>query len=94
MGRRYELTRIRPLPAQSEYIEGVYQITKQVENIIIPRGVMRKGMNPLPPKAMEIHKLALRVGYDVSPAKFKAILRDEYGMTLNGYAEYMSKFLD
>ena len=80
--------------AQSEYIEGVYQITKQVENIIIPRGVMRKGMNPLPPKAMEIHKLALRVGYDVSPAKFKAILRDEYGMTLNGYAEYMSKFLD
>ena len=43
---------------------------------------------------MDLHQLALRVGYDVSPAQFKMVLKETYHMDLNGYAEYMSKFLD
>lgn len=82
------------IKAESDNVEGVYQITKQVENIIIPRGVMRTGKNPIPPEAMDLHQLALRVGYDVSPAQFKMVLKETYNMDLNGYAEYMSKFLD
>ena len=83
------------IKAQRHDIEGVYQITKQVDNIIIPRGILRTGKNPVPPEAMNLHELALKVSRcEVSPARFKSILRENYNMDLNGYAEYMSKLLD
>ena len=82
------------IKAECDNVEGVYQITKQVENIIIPRGVMRTGRSPIPAEAMQLHQLAKRVGYDVSPAQFKMVLQENYHMDLNGYAEYMSRFLE
>ena len=80
---------------RGDVAEGVHQITKQVDNIIIPRGIRRTGKNPLPPEAMRIHEMALKVADgSVEPVVFKAALRNEYGMTLEGYADYMSRFLD
>ena len=80
---------------RGDVVEGVHQITKQVENIIIPRGIRRTGRNPLSPEAQSLHALALQVAEGkVEPPVFKATLRTEYNMTLEGYAEYMSKFLD
>lgn len=81
--------------AQSQKVEGVYQITKQVEGVIMPRGVLRSGKCPLTAEAMTIHQQALRVANcEVSPAAFERFLQSNYGLDLNGYAKYMAKFLD
>ena len=76
-------------------VEGVYQISKQVENIIIPRGILRTGKCPLSREAMIIHQQALKVANcEVSPAVFEHFLKNNYGMDMNGYAKYMSRFLE
>ncbi|MBQ9504598.1 MAG: hypothetical protein IJU93_06270 [Lachnospiraceae bacterium] len=75
-------------------IEGIRQISKQVNNIIEPRAMMRTGKSCLTQEAMEIHQMALRVGKEITPVEFEHILRVDYGMTLTGYADYMASFLD
>lgn len=80
--------------AQGQTVEGVRQITKQVDKIIVPRGLARKGGTPLTAQAQELHQLALRVGDDIAPAEFEHILKTEFNMDLDGYCDYMAKFLD
>ncbi len=80
--------------AQGELVEGIRQITKQIENIAIPRSIARNGINAIPTKAMLIHRMALRVGDTLSPAEFKYILKNYYDLTLEGYADMMSKYVD
>ena len=81
--------------SQGQMVEGVYQISKQVENIITPRGVLRTGKCPLTQEAMIIHQQALKVAdCEVAPAVFERFLKSNYGMDLNGYAKYMSRFLN
>ena len=80
--------------AHGETVEGVRQITKQVDNIVIPRSIARNGENVLPKDAMTLHRIALRVGEDLSPGEFEYILKEQYDLTLDGYAELMSSYLD
>ena len=80
--------------AHGETVEGVRQITKQVDNIVIPRSIARNGKNVLPKDAMTLHRIALRVGEDLSPGEFEYILKEQYNLTLDGYAELMSSYLD
>ena len=81
--------------SQGQMVEGVYQISKQVENIIIPRGILRTGKCPLSREAMIIHQQALKVANcEVPPAVFERFLKNNYGMDMNGYAKYMSQFLE
>ena len=54
---------------------------------------MRTGHSALTAEAREIHQLALRVGEDIAPAEFTHILREDYGLTLEGYADLMAGFL-
>ncbi len=74
-------------------VEGIRQITKQVDKIIEVRSVMRTGKGALTMEARQIHQLALRVGEDIAPAEFTHILREDYGLTLEGYADLMAGFL-
>lgn len=81
--------------SEGQMVEGVYQISKQVENIITPRGILRTGKCPLSREAMIIHQQALKVANcEVSPAVFEHFLKNNYGMDMNGYAKYMSRFLE
>ena len=81
--------------SQGQMVEGVYQISKQVENIIIPRGILRTGRCPLSREAMIIHQQALKVANcEVPPAVFERFLKNNYGMDIDGYAKYMSQFLE
>ncbi|MCR4596965.1 MAG: hypothetical protein K5673_09300 [Lachnospiraceae bacterium] len=77
-------------------VEGVRQITKQVEKIINIRSMKRTGMKlaDMYPEIMELHELALRVGDDVDPIEFIHVLREDYGLDLIGYADLMSHLLD
>ena len=83
--------------SQGQTVEGVRQITKQVDKIIIPRRCAWYSLDKtggLPPEFFDIQQIALRVGDDVSPALFEHILKKNYGMDLNTYADYVSKFLE
>lgn len=79
---------------RGDEVEGIYQLHKQVQNIIIERGLRRTGKNPLTPEAKTLHEMAEKVvdGY-ISPAEFKATLRIDYNMSLEGFVDYMCKFL-
>jgi hypothetical protein len=79
---------------RGDEVEGIYQLHKQVQNIIIERGLRRTGKNPLTPEAKILHEMAEKVvdGY-ISPAEFKATLRIDYNMSLEGFVDYMCKFL-
>ena len=80
--------------SKDDLVDGVRQITKQVDNIVIPRSIARNGENVLPKDAMTLHRIALRVGEDLSPGEFEYILKEQYDLTLDGYAELMSSYLD
>ena len=73
--------------------EGIRQITKQTDNIIVPRGVQRGVGNPLPSHLQDLHALAKRVGQDVSPAEFTKALQ-KYKLDLNTWAEQVSKLVN
>ncbi len=75
-------------------VEGVRQITKQVDKIIEVRSMMRTANHALTQEALEIHRLALRVGEDIPPGVFTHILKKYYNMDLSQYAEYMASFLN
>lgn len=76
-------------------VEGIRQITKQVENIAIPRRCLlcKEGEAIIPKDMLRLHSQALRVGTDLSPVEFENILRVEYNMSLYDYANRMSKLL-
>ena len=80
---------------RGDEVEGIYQLHKQVQNIIIERGVRRTGKNPLTTDAIILHEMAEKVvdGY-ISPIDFKATLRNDYNMSLEGFVDYMCKFLN
>ena len=79
---------------RGDEVEGIYQSHKQVQNIIIERGLRRTGKNPLTPEAMTLHEMAQKVvdGY-LAPSEFKATLRIDYNLTLEGFVDYMCTFL-
>lgn len=82
--------------AQAQKVEGVRQITKQFDKIIDARNTYSVGRgNPtkITPKIREIHGVAKRVGDDISPAIFEKILREDYGLPLDGYADMISECL-
>ncbi|MBE6910195.1 MAG: hypothetical protein E7474_11585 [Ruminococcaceae bacterium] len=76
-------------------VEGIRQITKQVENIAIPRrcALCKEGEVIIPKDLLKLHNQALRVGTELSPVEFENILRVEYNMSLNDYADRMSELL-
>jgi hypothetical protein len=80
--------------SQGQTVEGVRQITKQINNIAIPRSIAKHGMNVIPYEAMELQRIALRVGDTLSPAEFVWILKNDFGMTLDGFADFMSKYVE
>ncbi len=80
--------------AQGQTVEGVRQITKQMEKIVIPRSIAKPEFYHIPYEAMKLHRTALRVGDTLSPAEFIWILENDYGLTLDGYADLMSRFLE
>ncbi len=80
--------------AQGQTVEGVRQITKQINNIAIPRSIARNGMNAIPHRVMQLQRVALRVGDTLSPAEFIFILKNEYGLTLNSFADLMSRYVE
>ena len=73
--------------------EGIRQITKQTDNIIIPRGLARNCTNPLPDNLLELHQLAKRVGKDVSPAEFARALKNQK-LDLVTWADAVSKYVN
>ncbi|MBO6054989.1 MAG: hypothetical protein J6P31_05655, partial [Oscillospiraceae bacterium] len=82
--------------AQSYYVEGTRQITKQVTKIANPRNtyhMAKGGSDMFSQQAREIHELALKVGENMSPAEFFYILRKDYGIDKYAYTEMMSKCL-
>ena len=80
--------------AQGQRVEGIRQLTKQTEKIIIPRRAAWYTRGKLPPEAMELHGIAKLVDTEcLAPAVFEHILKTEYGMTLDQYADYVAKLL-
>ncbi|MBQ1429082.1 MAG: hypothetical protein IIZ06_05385, partial [Kiritimatiellae bacterium] len=79
--------------AVGDVCEGIRQITKQTDNIIIPRGANRVLGHPMPPHLQDLHALAKRVGQDVSPAEFTKALQ-KYKLDLNTWADQVSKCLN
>ena len=80
--------------AQGQKVEGIRQLTKQTEKIIIPRRAAWYTRGKLPPEAMELHGIAKLVDTEcLAPAVFEHILKTEYGMTLDQYADYVAKLL-
>ena len=79
--------------AVGDVCEGIRQITKQTDNIIVPRGANRVLGHPMPPHLQDLHALAKRVGQDVSPAEFTKALQ-KYKLDLNTWADQVSKCLN
>ncbi len=79
--------------AMGDVCEGIRQITKQTDNIIVPRGANRVLGHPMPPHLQDLHALAKRVGQDVSPAEFTKALQ-KYKLDLNTWADQVSKCLN
>ena len=79
--------------AVGDMCEGIRQIVKQTEGIIIPRGNYRCGGNPLPTHLQELHALAKRVGTDVSPTEFVKALKS-HNLDLNSWADTVSKYVN
>jgi hypothetical protein len=80
--------------AQGQTVEGVRQITKQMEKIVIPRSIAKPEYYQIPYEALKLHRTALRVGDTLSPAEFVWILENDYGLTLDGFADLMSRYLE
>ena len=79
--------------AVGDVCEGIRQITKQTDNIIVPRGANRVLGHPMPAHLQDLHALAKRVGQDVSPAEFTKALQ-KYKLDLNTWADQVSKCLN
>ena len=79
--------------AVGDVCEGIRQITKQTDNIIVPRGANRVLGHPMPAHLQDLHALAKRVGQDVSPAEFTKALQ-KYNLDLNTWADQVSKCLN
>ena len=80
--------------AVGDMCEGIRQIVKQTEKIIIARGIARTGGNPLPADLNEMHVLAMRVGQDVSPTEFAKVLRTKCNMSLFEWADAVSRYVN
>ena len=96
--RKAKLTEARSwrYTAQGQKVEGVRQITKQFDRVIDVRNTYSVGRgNPsaITPEIREIHSIALQVGSELSPAEFECILRRDYNLNLDGYADLMAKCL-
>lgn len=82
--------------AQGQKVEGIRQITKQFDNIIDVRNSYKVGRgydSAISDQVREIHAVAKRVETGLSPAEFEKILREDFGLTLDSYADLMSKCL-
>ncbi len=79
--------------AMGDVCEGIRQITKQTDNIIVARGAKRAVGNPLPSYLQDLQALGKRVGQDVSPAEFTKSLK-KYNLDLNSWADQVSKYVN
>jgi len=79
--------------AVGDVCEGIRQITKQTDNIIVARGAKRAVGNPLPSHLQDLQALGKRVGQDVSPAEFMKALQ-KYNLDLNTWADQVSKYVN
>ena len=79
--------------AMGDVCEGIRQITKQTDNIIIARGAKRAVGNPLPSHLQDLQALGKRVGQDVSPAEFMKALK-QHKLDLNTWADQVSKYVN
>ncbi len=79
--------------AMGDVCEGIRQITKQTDNIIVARGAKRAVGNPLPSHLQDLQALGKRVGQDVSPAEFMMALK-QHKLDLNTWADQVSKYVN
>ena len=83
--------------AHGQTIEGIRQISKQVDNIIDARHFKRTGvyLTEINDTLMELQTLAKQLDAgEIELCVFKKVLRDNYKMDLMAFADYVSKCLD
>ena len=83
--------------AYGETIEGVRQISKQVDNIIDARHFKRTGikLTEINDTLMELQSLAKQLDAgEIELTAFQKVLRENYNMDLFGFADYVSKCLE
>ncbi len=81
--------------SRGQMAEGIRQISKQVNNIVDARMLKKAGMrvSDYNQALWDMQQLANMVDEGLEVTLFKKIIKEEYGLTLTQYAEFVSKCL-